>query len=57
VLSAAKSLIYRRLAQGKKGVGIHDVNVYPHRRKMRVAGIGFEPYRNAFNLIDEFLAN
>ena len=35
----------------------HNVNVYPQRLKMRVAGIDFEPYRNAFNLIDEFLAS
>jgi PD-(D/E)XK endonuclease len=32
----------------------HNLNLYPHRLKMRVAGIDFEPYRNAFYLIKEF---
>jgi hypothetical protein len=32
----------------------HNLNLYPHRLKMRVKGVDFEPYRNAFNLIDEF---
>jgi hypothetical protein len=35
----------------------HNVNVYPQRLKMRVAGIDFEPYRNAFNLVDKFLSS
>lgn len=36
------------------GVKQHNLNLYPHRLKMRVAGLDFEPFRNAFNLIDNF---
>jgi hypothetical protein len=32
----------------------HNLNLYPHRLKMRVKGVDFEPYRNAFGLINEF---
>ncbi len=33
----------------------HNLNLYPHRLKMRVKGVDFEPYRNAFGLIEKFL--
>ncbi len=33
----------------------HNLNLYPHRLKMRIKGVDFEPYRNAFGLIGEFL--
>ena len=32
----------------------HSLNLYPHRLKMRVQGLDWEKYRNAFNLINEF---
>jgi hypothetical protein len=33
----------------------HSLNLYPHRLKMRCKGVDFEPYRNAFHLLSEFL--
>lgn len=35
----------------------HNLNLYPHRLKMRVKGVDFDPYRNAFGLIEEFLVS
>ena len=33
----------------------HNLNLYPHRLKMRVKGVDFEPYRNNFELLEDFL--
>jgi hypothetical protein len=35
----------------------HNLNLYPHRLKMRVMGVDFEPYRNAFDLVKDFLSD
>lgn len=35
----------------------HNLNLYPHRLKMRVKGVDFEPFRNAFHQIDAFLGH
>jgi hypothetical protein len=34
----------------------HNLNLYPHRLKMRTKGVDFEPYRNKFEQLSQFLA-